>query len=1327
MTEAADPSFLPRVLLDRGEETPRSIPHADLLIDNNNLVILGEAGMGKSRLLEELAGGPIRLISARRLIHTQDPAALCQGARRLLIDAMDEAPGHNEGDAVDKVLAALERAGYPPFILSCRAEDWQAATARSVIREHYGAAARELRLQPLDGEQIEAFLAEATSPERAIEIISLYRDHDLLGWLGNPQTLLMVAGVVRNGNLPLNTSDLFAQFMKLCLRDANAVKRQLKGVEIPEEQSLDTLGAAFAALILSGRRSLATPLADYDDEDLPISELAGLPGMGSWDDVSGNRLVRDRGATGKFTYLHRRIGEWLAARWLAKNAEKPEVRSRLLARLTIGSIVPANLRGLFGWLAAYPALAADAIATDPMAVIEYGDADRLRPEDGPVLLKALEAIAAIDPYFRKWGHFRAKALVGSRARSATLAALVDRGTNDRLRMMLAEQFKGEQLDDAEIEALRAIMLDGDDFFAVRFDAAEALVGQLPAADWPRLLEDVRLQATHDATRLASEILVLVGVEHFADRQIVETILSECGHLIAAVPNQGENDLALRCFVYRDSVSDHRLADLLDLLGAYAEDLLPEHRGYEATDVTSLGQYWIARQLRFAPVTAERLWRWIRQLAGRESFDTDDERSLTSFLTENDAIRRDVQALVLLEPNGDDALHFRLYELTDRQRGFAMSDADVAALLDLMDAGDTRWRDVSALVPHRDGAAPLTRTASERFLAADPEGRMFLDERANPPKPSWEIDREERAAVRAAEKEARWTANRADFEAARVSMECGHFSAIIAPSNAYLGRFSDLKKTADPIERLTDWLGDDLAASTLRGLENYLRVLPQHPSAPEIADSYGKNRHWNSRSILIAALAERVRLERPLSDLADEQIVAAMLHNANSALGGEALKPLRLALRAEFVARPHIFETYARLLIEPVLRRRGEFASGITDLFLDARFHCRELMRSLAVEWLMHFPRMHARPEEQLIDYLLAEGAHVKIAPVLARRMRAKALVDTRRRNWLAVGLLIDFPSFSRRLRGISGEDRFFMWTLQARVGGRPYDAVPDAMRVEIAAWIVGEFRETYPVCHRPRGTTSGSDNDWNATDYLYALIDRIGSDTSDAAARALDRLLEVNDGYNERMRAVRAEQRRRQAELKFLTIDVPEIRTILDNGAPQTMSDLREVVLAIIDRVAAQIRSNDTDSRAAFYKDDGSPHDEEYCRDRLVDLMRQHAGPITLDPERHLGNDREGDIAARIGTMHLPLELKGQWHAELWTAADTQLDAQQAVDHEAEGYGIYLVMWFGGDGKQLKGPPRALGINSPKSAPELEAALSAHSHAVEKGLIIVRVIDLSVA
>ena len=71
----------------------------------------------------------------------------------------------------------------------------------------------------------------------------------------------------------------------------------------------------------------------------------------------------------------------------------------------------------------------------------------------------------------------------------------------------------------------------------------------------------------------------------------------------------------------------------------------------------------------------------------------------------------------------------------------------------------------------------------------------------------------------------------------------------------------------------------------------------------------------------------------------------------------------------------------------------------------------------------------------------------------------------------------------------------------------------------------------------------------------------------------------------------------------------------------------------------------------------------------------------------------------------LPIEVKRHFHPDVWTAASTQL--QDYVTHESsDGFGVYLVLWFGVTGNERRLPLRPGGKKQPSTAADLESALA---------------------
>lgn len=1320
--------FIPRALAFVAEGSEVLLTHDDLLDCSANLVVLGEAGMGKTRLLEELADGQTKFVTAQRLINSPDPRDLVGDYQCLLIDALDEASAYEQGEAVNSVLAQIEKSRVPRFILSCRVEDWQAATTVALIVETFGERPLELTLKPFDQEQIVAFMAEKLQgEENANAAIELYRARGLGDWLGNPQTLTMLADLIARGREPNSTTELFSDYVALSLPEANRSRRSRRA-DVGQEARQDILGAAFAALILSGKSALARPGADLSYEDLRLAELRNLPVEMNWDAVSGNRLIRQfQGDPDRLIYAHRRLGEWLAARWLAKQARSLEVRERLFAVLVTDGIVPASLRGVFGWLAGYPEFSRMAIATDPMAVIEYGDADILGERDGRALLAALEDVAAQDPYFAGWSESRAKALVKGNLLSSTLEVLRDRTRNDRLRTLLAGQLKGEKLAPEVVNELRGMALDQCEFYAIREEVAGALVGNVGADAMRTFIEQLRCQGSHDSTRLASHMILEAGIEHFDDRQIVDTIMADCGHTICAALNEGVDRMAAKAWRFRYEIPDDRIGSLLDILAEYAVTLLPEYRSIESSDIINLADALVARRLGLGSVEPRQLLFWLRAFGGRDSYVQDDKKAIFEFLREHAEVRQAIQQLWFEGVASQSDFFLAAHRLHETNRALAFDDDDLAALLTSLPADFPYWQEAVRIIRHDKTNGEKAREAARRFTDDDLEYDRFINALLNPEKPDWLIEREECAAKRNAERDQRWCDFRRRLEDERTELERGQFGPILSAARVYFGRFADLGELKTVDERLEALCGRDLIPSVRAGFEAFLNNLPPYPHAQTIATSYAESRYWHARWIMLAGLSERLRSIGSIEPLTQDQLVAAQLHCANQAPYGEEWKELRTAIWNAIVADPVAFERYARLLVEPFLESGNEFVTGLHELINQGMAAHPVLVVELVAEWLDRFREMHFRPESELMDVLIGQSKCALLKQLIESRLQMSRLQDDRRRNWQAAAVICDFDRASKELGQTIADEPELFWAIRERAGARrPYDDASEKFSTELAAWLVMQFRTHFPLALRPQGVTSGDTNPWDATEAISRLIDRVGADPSDQTEQLLIGLGKIDDSYRDRVLAVLAEHRRNRAERKRATLTVEALASILTGGPPQTIADLRARMLQLLKQVEAQARNSPTDSWVNFFRDDRkTPHDEERCRDRIIEMLQQHEHEIRFSPEKHLGDDREGDIACEIADLHLPIEVKGQWHDDLWQAADDQLAAQQACDHRAGGYGVLLVLWFGEHGKPLKGPPRASCIPKPTTPEELEVALTECSQTASRGQVIAKVIDLS--
>ncbi len=206
------------------------------------------------------------------------------------------------------------------------------------------------------------------------------------------------------------------------------------------------------------------------------------------------------------------------------------------------------------------------------------------------------------------------------------------------------------------------------------------------------------------------------------------------------------------------------------------------------------------------------------------------------------------------------------------------------------------------------------------------------------------------------------------------------------------------------------------------------------------------------------------------------------------------------------------------------------------------------------------------------------------------------------------------------------------------------------------------------------------------------------------------------DTYSDLIKSVLNEQLAARANADYSPIKIADIASVLQERAPRSVADLQAVMLEELRIAALKARSDDVESWRGFFDDSGFPFKEERCRDHLVTILRQRCREVRLFAEEHVAGDREVDIGCHSGDLYLPIEVKGQWHDELWIAADMQLDRYYAPDWRAERRGIYLVLWFGPsvpENKRLKSPPK--GQRKPQTVEELRDALAKGSVAALDG------------
>lgn len=359
-------------------------------------VLLGEAGSGKTTaFVEERGDGDDRCYVTARHFICRDPGSHPEWKRNVLfIDGLDEqrAGGGDPREPLDEVLRRIEWLGQPRFRLSCREESW---LGRSDLREISSVANGErvhlLRLDPLSRDHTREILISLRIKEPD-DFLWNASDRGLDAFLQNPLLLGVLAKAVTPESADPWPDTQRATFERACkelVRDLNEEYQDAwDGAPCAGQELVAAAGRLCAIILLSdklGWSRMGPGNGDYP----PLSDAGAQQGALKF--VLDTKLFVGSAETGRRP-RHRRIAEFLAARYLDKVIREGLPATRVLALMAGGDgLVAPDLQGASAWLAAMNGEARDLlIDADPIGVAFGGDAGGLDHEDAERLLTLLE-------------------------------------------------------------------------------------------------------------------------------------------------------------------------------------------------------------------------------------------------------------------------------------------------------------------------------------------------------------------------------------------------------------------------------------------------------------------------------------------------------------------------------------------------------------------------------------------------------------------------------------------------------------------------------------------------------------------------------------------------------------------------------------------------------------------------------------------------------------------------------------------------------------------------------------------------------------------------
>ena len=1315
-------------------------------------VLLGDPGSGKSTEFESEQRGlgeAALLITARDFLAFDVDSRTDWKGKTLFIDGLDEvrAGSSNVRTPFEEIRRRLDILDKPRFRISCRDADWLGDNDRRHLEAVSPTSdVKTLRLDPLTDSNIRDLLTVHPGIDDAQGFMTKARERGVEGLLYNPQSLELLANaVVQDGGWPQGRLETFDKACRQMAVEQNEEHRLVR-TTLPPERILDAAGHFCAVQLISGTigYTLNNDMVDADYISLDSDGSLSIEGSR---DVLSTKLFKGEGQS-RYTPVHRHISEFLGARHLAALINRG-LSVRRVVSLIAGEdgIVVTELRGLSAWLAALSTKARSyLIDTDPVGVGLYGDIRGFSPDEKRKLLRSLSREAAKLGYAE-----RSSSAFGPLASSdmeSTLREILTHRSRDVdhqsvVVFILHVLKQGNPLPDLS-QTLLDIVRDKSRWPWITKVALDAFIcnsteGLDTRSQLNELLNDIYAGRVLDPdNELLGTLLTRLYPEEVGPSQVWDYLAAGAHSELVGQYFRFWN----KTIVERSK--DEDVSVLLDSLQVLLPALRPALERYY---LDNLPVKLLARGLRARgdELDTVSLYNWLSagSFRGWEGFRFPDESvgEVRTWLEQ----RPDMQKSILLEgllrcqDTGNfmlcvDAVWHSLYGSTlPPDFGPWSLDRSVA----LVDTGPHVSRYLLQLAfqtyDRQDNDKGLSRSVLvERTRGYEPLERWLAD-LLDPPVSAESEERRVRIEKYRDEDQRRrdqWVDYvRSNADALRENRAAP--AVLFEIGKAYFGYYPGRGRNIAAEQRLSELLGndDDLVEATLAGLRGTV-WRKDVPEADEIMRLKSESRMPYLAFPFLAGMDEVQRvIPEQLDQLSGLEVRKALTFHYCTPTGrGE--DP---GWYVKFV--DSCPELVAGVLVQcaTVLIHAGnEHIPGLYEL-THLENHA-QVARSASLPLLRVFPVRCTKKQIEALDNLLwAALQHAdreSLAEIIDGKLSRKSLNVAQRVHWLAAGIVVSPETYGQQLENFVGGRDSRIGQLAAFLSPKyPLQLLTEKRQAATLKLLIRLIGASF----RPF-TEGGSHSSWSGTpamdasELIVQLIQRLASMPDRDTTHALEVL--TTDPALSRWRGqldqARDAQRVIHRDAAYRHPSVEQVRSTLSNRSPSNAGDLAALLVDLIDEIAIRIRTGNTDDWHQYWNEDSygrpeRPKREESCRDALLsDLRVRLPEGVTDEPESHDANDKRADIRVSYQDFKVPIEVKKSSHRDLWSALRNQLIAKYTRNPATDGYGVYLVFWFGGG--SVTPPPFG---ELPTTPSELRERLQETLSEEEARKVTVCVIDVS--
>lgn len=1294
------------VAIDSGQGE-KSYKRISELASEPFLVLLGEPGMGKSSVFEVLAQQQgLELITVRQLLN----GAGLDSSRRLYVDSFDEFRSDGrEADKACKLAETIKAAGLPSWWLSCRGQDWrELSDLRELQRTTGDKKIVVASLEPLARDEARAILRALGARDPDV-IVKQVEKIGAPAFLENPLMVRLLYEASLGGEtIPPTRFEIYQAAIQQMIAEWNP--DYARADRSSAEERISTAAKACLLLLATGAGAI------WRSNLAPPNKIDGRSPLAAYHIGSNSRLVAStldtalfRGQGSLFSPVHRSITEFLAAKALTDAINGSHDRAALPLSRAVALIngpdglAPTELRGLFAWLAAHLASAgnidgaAELVNFDPLTVLSYGDAGVLGTKCRKLLL---EKIDRDDPFPKFRGNTPFGALAGEDLAEDFKNILEKKESSAKAHVVLAALRSGRP-----IESIRPFLRN------LAFDQT------LPS--WFRLqVVDGWINGSEEPDKHLRELFEALDSEPMsADREelradlaarLPKTLLSlaELKAVLVAFEQHQRPERSGGLYQLQRRLEDDPIPDLFDEpIANWRSDVPYPLRTFE---VDRLLERALIAAIHSEP-KAPRLTRWLSNSAF-ETLADDDVREAVQEWLDADPDREITFVEALIEANSDkeNAWFFRnrYTHLTGRFLTKSARDSVFAHARSAIDSNQRRMAEIVVDLTLNSGDVE-TYWSAYTWLAGISEHRDLLRELTQCEVLQWRLDESQQKADLKKKADATRQKNIKELRSQLSAIQSGQNTAALT-WGAERYRRSGASSSVARFDRLVSDCDLECATAIAKGWQCLLANGMQGIDDVELGKLHGRNQGFRSELAMVTGLDFLLQRGRSIESIECSTTVALSLIRW-AMIDGVDREEIRSFADACINRDPTLggnaLLRYWRSMLE-VGSDSLEVLWHLTDNKSPAE--CPAATRAIEA-LLAERPSMNAKALQGALTAAVKILEKGKLAELARLALADVSIGIEQRAYWRFVEFALnpvdigpnyrlacseadaDADNFARQVWASSFCDTL----LKARAN--------DIYRSQEMIALIG------PRCGPDDRFKSSGGVHHDFAEVTERELENLFGSGEPQALEILKRLANDPDlsAWTNTIKTRLADALRAERDRRFKHPTVTSVLGALAGKAPINARDLRAVTVDELQRLKRELRTtSDTLWKRFWGPNLKEAYSENECRDIVLMILRERLAPYKIAAvlaEGQRVNNTRADILTLSGAgKNLPIEAKRHNNPDLWIAASTQLQGY-AADPGADGYGIYLVFWFGLNWGVL--PARPDRAAKPTNANDLEQLL----------------------